>query len=143
MTFDEFKNLVLYRRITEWDKNKIVLDNGVKISIEETAFECCATAFGEFKDVILDAAITDVSSPEYSGWGGDDDWDGGYGTDAVVKFLHNRNIVARAEASADSGNGGFYYSVASFVVRLPDRPEDEITCSFVGADDGFNEEVNE
>ena len=35
MTFQEFKNTILYHTIVEWNDNEIVLDNGIRIRIEE------------------------------------------------------------------------------------------------------------
>lgn len=34
-----------------------------------------------------------------------------------ITLFHNQNRIALAEMSADAGNGGFYYSVGSFVVN--------------------------
>ena len=114
ITFEELKEKLLYRYIVEWDDNKIVLDNGVTIAIEETAQDCCASAEGEFTDVVLNAAITSVTEPKYKAW---DDGDT-YGCRAVVKFLHNRNLICQANADADAGNGGYYFSVASLKKTL-------------------------
>lgn len=131
--FEEFRSMLLYHRIVEWDNNKIVLDNGVTITIEETEQDCCAHAGGIFTNVVLDAAITSVSEPKYVSW---EEEDGGYGTSAIVKFLHNRNLICQAEGEADAGNGGYYYSVASFCIHMPKRPNEELRCHFVQDDDG-------
>lgn len=53
MEFQDLKNMMLYHKIIEWDDNKITLDNGVNISIEETEQDCCASAGGRFEDVVL------------------------------------------------------------------------------------------
>ena len=113
--FKEFKEMLLYRSVTEWNKkeNYIVLDNGMKITIEMTESDCCAYAHGEFEDVQLNAAITDVIEPKYSHWKDCDT----YGCKAVVKMLHNQNLICKVNANADAGNGGYYYSVASFIVN--------------------------
>ena len=134
ITFNEFRKMLLYRRIVEWTETEIVLDNGVKIAIEETESDCCARASGKFSDVVLDAAITYVSDPKYKGYG--DHFDE-HGTEAVVKFLHNKNLICQANGDADAGNGGYYYSIASFVVRIPERPYEELLCHFVGDEDGW------
>ena len=128
ISFEKLKEMLLYRKIVEWNQNTIQLDNGVVIAIEETERDCCATAEGAFSDVKLDAAITDVSEiirepveiPE------------SYGCRAVVTFMHNQNIICKAEALADAGNCGYYYSIASFVVRTQDG---ELVCKFVGSED--------
>lgn len=126
MNFDELREAILYHRIVEWNNNIIRLDNGMEISILETDSDCCAVASGEFADVVLDAVITNVSDIEYEPW--EDKYDT-YGCKATVTILHNQNIICRAMANADAGNGGYYYSVASFCVTFPNKQRKD--CTFV------------
>lgn len=127
--FDYLRRQLLYRKIVKWNENKITLDNGTILKIEETEQDCCASASGEFKNVVLDAAITDVSNIKYSPWEDGDT----YGCSAVVTIMHNRNIICQAEADADAGNGGYYYSIASFLV-YPAKENPRI-IQFVSSDD--------
>lgn len=129
MEFKDFKNMLLYKRVVKWEDNEITLDSGVVIAIEETEQDCCASASGCFTNVKLDAVITDVTEPKYESW---DDGDT-YGCSAVVKMFHNQNLICQAEANADAGNGGYYYSIASFVVKIPNQ--DVQNVHFVGSDD--------
>lgn len=127
--FDYLREQMLFHKIVEWEGNRITLDNGMELRIEETAQDCCASASGQFEDVVLDAAITDVSDIVYS------PWDNGYtyGCSAAVTIMHNRNVICKATADADAGNGGYYYSIASFVVRPAEgRP---YNVGFVGSGD--------
>ena len=126
MTFEELRELLLYSMIVNWEKNTIVLDNGVEISIEETEQDCCACAEGEFTGVVLDAAITAVGDICYERW----DDIGTCGCYARVSIMHNKNIICQAIGRADAGNGGYYYSVASFVVKIPVQKKS--ICHFVG-----------
>lgn len=128
ITFECLKEKLLYHRIVKWDNNKIVLDNGVTIAIEETDNDCCASARGCFTDVKLEAVITSVTEREYEPWKDDDT----YGCSAVVKFLHNQNLICQANADADAGNGGFYFSLASFVIT---ENNERMSCYFVRSDD--------
>lgn len=137
MDFKDFKDMLMYRKIVEWNDDEIVLDNGVKITIEETEQDCCAHAYGQFEDVVLDAAITDVGEIKYEPWQEDDGW-GEYGCHATVTIMHNRNVICKAIGDADAGNGGYYYSIASFVVRVPGSSCVEC-CHFVGSYDGDEE----
>lgn len=130
MTFNELRKAMLYHRITEWNGNTIRLDNGMTLAIEETAQDCCASAGGQFEDVVLDAAITNISDIHYEPWSDDDT----YGCSATVTIMHNRNLICKAVADADAGNGGYYFSIASFVVKMPNW-EKETTVHFVGSDD--------
>lgn len=138
MKFEDFKNMLLYRKITKWEDNKITLDNGIEISIEMTDSDCCAYAYGQFEDVVLDAAITNVSDIEYEPYKCED-WCGEYGCKATVTIMHNRNVICKAVGDADAGNGGYYYSIASFVIRMPDSSYIDY-CHFVGSEDGEEEE---
>lgn len=124
------KEQMLYHRIVKWDENTIVLDNGLTLSIEETEQDCCAHACGEFKDVVLDAAITNISDIHYTPWKEYDT----HGCSASITILHNRNIICKAFADADAGNGGYYYSIASLIVHPVD--EEEYSVEFVSSYDG-------
>lgn len=91
ITFDDLRQLLLYRRIVKWNNDRIELDNGVKIRIEMTDYDCCAYAAGVFKNVVLDAAITSVSEIEREKWEDSDT----YGCRARVTIMHNMNPILR------------------------------------------------
>ena len=107
---------IKYQRITEWNEEEIILENGMVLSLEETDSDCCASASGEWIDVKLDAIITDIQIKI------DSYQEETYGTEeskATVTIFNNRNeVCAIGKAEADSGNGAYYYSVCSLVVRL-------------------------
>ena len=111
--FEDLKNELLYHSIKQWDNNKIVLDNGTEITIEMTDSDCCAFAEGKFKDVVLDAVITSVEDITYKV---EDTADTRVRT-AECKIFHNNNLICKATGYADGGNGGYYYSIASFIVE--------------------------
>lgn len=133
-TFDDLRKQMLFHKIVEWNGNYIRLDNDMELRIEETAQDCCASAYGQFEDVVLDAAITHISDIEYSPWEDGDT----YGCSATVTIMHNRNLICKATADADAGNGGYYYSIASFVVH-PAHGQGRV-IHFVGSGDGSDEE---
>ena len=110
--FDELRKRLLYKRIVKWEGNKLTLEDGLVIKIEETEADCCAQAYGEFKDVVLDAVITDVSDAIITNVPDDDT----IVNKAVVTIYHNQNPIAIADCYADAGNGAYYYSVCSFVI---------------------------
>lgn len=112
-SLEELKGLLLYKRIVKWNKDFLLLDDGTKVTIEMSESDCCAYAGGEFKDVKLDAVITDVEIGEQVTEGKC------YGTaenSNTVTIYHNQNPIALAECEANDGNGGYYYSVASIVI---------------------------
>lgn len=111
--YEDFKKQLLYKRIIEWNEDKLVLEDGTIITIECSEQDSCAGAYGEFKDVVLDAVITNVSEPIITNIPDDDT----YVNQAEITIYHNQNPIALAEVTADAGNGGFYYSIGSFVVK--------------------------
>ena len=129
ISFDDLRKAMLFHRIVEWKDNYIRLDNEMELRIEETASDCCASAWGQFEDVKLDAAITAISDIHCEHWEDDDT----YGCSAVVTIMHNRNIICKAIGNADAGNGGYYYSIASFCVKMPSGQNRQ--CHFVGSSD--------
>ena len=118
-TFEELKEQLLYKRVVEWNEDALVLDNGTLVTIEMSEWDCCASAGGHFSNVKLDAAITDVVLENVKYEAMEYDEDEGEST-AVLKLYHNQNeFVAASEAGlyANSGNGGYYYSVASILIK--------------------------
>ena len=111
---EELKERLLYKRIVQFEEEKLYLDDGTIVSIEMTDSDCCASAFGEFKDVELEALITDVKVGEYKDNGEDADEE--YSNKNTVTIYSNQDPVAQAECYADAGNGGYYFSVCSLVI---------------------------
>jgi hypothetical protein len=136
ITFEQLKSMLLYRKIVKWTKDEITLDNGVSITIQCTEQDCCAWASGEFSKLELDAAITDVTEIDYSA---DIEEYDTRRTFALVKLLHNQEPICEITGEADGGNGGYYYSIASFIVSVPNDDEC-LCCYFVGDSDGYVEE---
>lgn len=111
--FKELQHQLLHKKIVSWDENKLVLDDGTVITIEMSESDCCAYAGGEFKNVELDAVITDIKIYDK---GTEESWDNTTNYAEVVIF-HNQNKIAQADCSADDGNGGYYYSVCALRVK--------------------------
>lgn len=110
----KLKEHLLYKKIVKFEEDKLYLDDGTIVAIEMTDNDCCAFAFGEFKDVKLEAIITDVKVGEY-----EDNWkclDTEYNNHNTVTIYSNQNPVAQADCYADAGNGGYYFSVCSLVI---------------------------
>ena len=110
----ELKEHLLYKKIVKFEEDKLYLDDGIIVAIEMTDNDCCAFAFGEFKDVKLEAIITDVKVGEY-----EDNWKylgTEYNNHNTVTIYSNQNPVAQADCYADAGNGGYYFSVCSLVI---------------------------
>lgn len=113
-SLEELKELLLYKRIVKWDKDFLLLEDGTRVTIEMSESDCCAYAGGEFKDVKLDAIITDIKIGEQVTT---EEIDSGESESKnTVTIYHNQNPIALAECEANDGNGGYYYSVGSLVV---------------------------
>lgn len=112
-SLEELKELLICKRIVKWDRDFLLLEDGTKVTIEMSESDCCAYAGGEFKDVKLDAVITDVKIgdqvTEKNEWGTTENRN-------TVTIYHNQNPIALAECEANDGNGGYYYSVGSLVI---------------------------
>lgn len=114
MRYDEFENIkekLLFKKISTWGTSGMMLDDGTTMTIECSEQDCCASAGGEFKEVVLDAVITDVKLGEKTSE--EDDMRTNYVT---VTIFHNQNQIALADCYADNGNGGYYYSICSLVI---------------------------
>ena len=90
---EELKQSLLYKTITTWDNNSLTLNDGTKVTIECTDNDCCAWAGGEFKDVTLDAIITDVSIGEITTFGDPCDMTT---NNVTITVYHNQNPIAPA-----------------------------------------------
>lgn len=113
--FEDLKKILLYKRIVKWDSDSLTLEDGTIVSVQESEYECCANADGEFRDVELDAVITAVSDPLVTDIPDPDD--DTIINAGIVTIYHNQNIVALADCYANAGNGGCYYSICSLVVN--------------------------
>ena len=112
---ETIKEKLLYKKVIEWTDDYIILDDGTKVYVYCSDQDCCADAGGYFKNVELDAVITDVTYDIKE----DGEWDEDLDTresKAVLKLFHNQNVIAQNMVGADAGNGGYYYSVASLVI---------------------------
>jgi hypothetical protein len=110
---EDLPELLLYKRIVEWNKDRLVLEDGTVITLEESDSDCCAVAHGTFSEVELDAVITNIHIGDEVEIPDDDT----VINEVKVVIYHNQNPIALAEMTADAGNGGYYYSVGSFVVN--------------------------
>lgn len=110
--FGKVRELLLYKRVVEWDSDFIVLEDGTKVYVYCSESDCCAGAGGTFTNVKLDAVITDVRY-EIEKEGEWCEYSDTYKSQAILTLYHNQNEIAQNVVEADAGNGGYYYSVAS------------------------------
>lgn len=119
----EFKKRIVGQTIKEVNEDSLVLENGTVLELYESAQDCCAGAWAEFKVLDADnlhAGITDVDF-RCSEWGREDDYDDSYGTELTITILHNQNPIVHGNCMADAGNGGYYFSVLSLRVKVKDE----------------------
>lgn len=119
---DKIKEMLLYKRIVEWNEETITLEDGTTLQVECLDWDCCAGGSGKWSNVKLDAVITDIKledvkeNVERYDFGGVETC-----TTAKIMIYHNQNIIAQNEMFTDNGNGGYYYSVTGLLVTLPDE----------------------
>ena len=114
-TIELLKEKILYKRIKEMTEDKLILEDGTEVYFECTDWDCCAFASGGWETAELDAVITDVKMVDYNQ---DESEVSGFPTStAKIVLYYNQNSVAQANLYADSGNGGYYYSVLSVFVN--------------------------
>lgn len=111
-TLEKLKTRLLHQRITDWNSDNLVLENGARVSFECTAQDCCAGANGEWKAAKLEAMITDVKFANYR-----EDEDDATTKYVELKIFHNQNEIAQADLYADNGNGSYYFSVLSVFIN--------------------------
>lgn len=116
--------------VTIDSSSTLILDDDTRLRLYCSEQDCCASAGGSWNWVVdddqLDAIITAVElrpDLERSGPnGGEYDGNTNY---ATIAILHNQNPIALADCYADDGNGGYYYSILSLNVAVPNqRPVD-------------------
>ena len=87
--FEKVKDLLLYKKVVEWKEDYIILEDGTKVDVYCSDWDCCAGAGGTFKNVELDAAITNVEYNVVK----DNEWNEGRDTresEAVLTLFRHR-----------------------------------------------------
>ena len=121
---NKIKEMLLYKRIVEWNEQAITLEDGTTLQVECFDWDCCAVGGGKWSNVKLDAVITDIKLEDVKRDVERYDFDGGETcTTAKIMIYHNQNIIAQNEMYTDDGNGGYYYSVTGLLVTLPDKSQ--------------------
>ena len=119
---NKIKEMLLYKKIVEWDEKTITLEDGTTLQVECLEQYCCAGGGGKWSNVKLDAVITDIELEDVKrdvqlyDFGESETC-----TTAKIMIYHNQNIIAQNEMYTDNGNGGYYYSVTGLLVTLPDE----------------------
>ena len=57
---NKIKEMLLYKRIVEWNEQAITLEDGTTLQVECFDWDCCAVGGGKWSNVKLDAVITDI-----------------------------------------------------------------------------------
>lgn len=112
------EELLIGKRLKSVYKDKMVLEDETIITIECSEQDCCAGADGAFEfsnwnNENLDAVITNIKIHEPIEVPDNDT----HVVRNTISVFNNQNVIALANATADAGNGGYYYSVASLVIN--------------------------
>jgi len=104
---------------------------GVELVIQNMDFDAVCLSVGQHKCDIAMAGLT--VKPEREEYVTFTDSYYSASQKLIVKSTDTEFDICKAVADADAGNGGYYYSIASFVVKIPMKRTK--TCHFVGSDD--------
>ncbi|MCG7607174.1 hypothetical protein [Mycobacterium sp. CnD-18-1] len=123
--WDKVRAKVVGKRVVSVGCNgeTLTLDDGTVLRLYMSASDCCASARGDWELLqpdALEAIITDVKFNLLTDR--EDDGDGATST-AEITILHNQNPIALADCYANDGNGGYYFSVLSLKVEVPNGDE--------------------
>lgn len=113
-TLNKLKTHLLFKKITSLEDGYLILSDGTKIDFQCSDYDCCAYAYGEWKDFTVEGVITDIELLDIKE--NDDGYDQTNVTAKLVLF-HNKNEIAKADLYADNGNGDYYYSVLSVYIN--------------------------
>lgn len=119
-------NLIVGKKVVSGDKTSVTLNDGTVLKVFESEQDCCSSAGGFWiiNKENLNAVITDVMFTEDVKNGSVDEY--GQGSNVgILSILHNQNTISSAEVYADNGNGGYYLSVVSLRIKLPNSDKDE------------------
>lgn len=121
---DTFTELFVGRTVVDVDKfnETLTLDNGVVLKFYCSAQDCCAYAMTEIE--VHDDFQAAITAIEVSGYEDDSAYSGP--TSYInLTLLHNGQNVVDLNMSADSGNGGYYFSTLSCRVIAPNADDRE------------------
>lgn len=114
------RNIWLYDKENDLYRNKgiysdiMIMDNGDRYLVEMTDYDCCANALGTIflPDGEFEGVITEVESSEKTV-----DYGGETTRYATIKLLFENSKTAEIRMSANNGNGDYYMSVATLIIR--------------------------
>lgn len=115
---DTFTELFVGRTVVDVDKlnETLTLDNGVVLKFYCSAQDCCAYAMTEIE--VHDNFQAAITAIEVSGYA-DTFACNGPVSYINLTLLHNGQNIVDLSMSADSGNGGYYFSILSCRVIAP------------------------
>lgn len=121
---DTFTELFVGRTVVDVDKRNetLTLDNGVILKFYCSAQDCCAYAMAEIE--VHDDFQAAITAIDVSGY---EDGDAYAGPTSYINLtlLHNGQNIVDVNMSADSGNGGYYFSTLSCRVIAPNAHDRE------------------
>ena len=113
-----FNDILNGHTIVKADNDKLILDNGVVLTMFQSEFDCCSIAEGTWKIInnAKNKGITDVEV-NYNEVDGEN-----YIT---INILHDNNLIATGNGFADTGLSYMYFSSLSLKVTVEDDTEEE------------------
>ena len=113
-----FNDILNGHTIVKADNDKLILDNGVVLTMFQSEFDCCSIAEGTW-GIINNAENKGITDVEVN-----------YNEDnkenyITINILHDNNLIATGNGFANTGSSYMYLSSLSLKVTVEDNVEEE------------------
>lgn len=113
-----FNDILNGHTIVKADNDKLILDNGVVLTMFQSEFDCCSIAEGTWK-IINNAKNKGITDVEVNYNEVDEE------NYITINILHDNNLIATGNGFANTGTSYMYFSSLSLKVTVEDDTEEE------------------
>lgn len=113
-----FNDILNGHTIVEADNDKLILDNGIVLTMFQSEFDCCSIAEGTWK-IINNAENKGITDVEVNYSEVDEE------NYITINILHDNNLIATGNGFANTGSSYMYLSSLSLKVTVEDKAEEE------------------
>lgn len=113
-----FNDILNGHTIVEADNDKLILDNGVVLTMFQSEFDCCSIAEGTW-GIINNAENKGITDVEVNYSEVDEE------NYITINILHDNNLIATGNGFANTGSSYMYLSSLSLKVTVEDNVEEE------------------
>lgn len=113
-----FNDILNGHTIVKADNDKLILDNGVVLTMFQSEFDCCSIAEGTW-GIINNAENKGITDVEVNYSEVDEE------NYITINILHDNNLIATGNGFANTGSSYMYLSSLSLKVTVEDNVEEE------------------